>query len=422
MCNFAPGECVAIAEDGQVERRLEDWSLPGKWEKIPLVSPELDLGGRPSRRMRKYVFIHVTGIPIGLEVLAVSKLSAALHDLIASNRAVVELNNYLPIAAQRAGARHDQLSPPAIRLVERLGQYFNHSMSRQGGRARTRASGRVPIGVIDSGIVFSSLPNRRSFIAMDYAGPRSTFGTVVENDHDVRGHGTEVCRILDAILPDEVPVVSGRVTASNASLEITVLRVAAAFAHLVADKGPAVVNLSLAPRDDLIICPRCRKGVPVEAFHSLILPFVFRLAGEETLTVMAAGNRGQVSNARHALAETDSLVLVEALDSVGNLASYSNRVDESHAAAARVFGGDETKNWAGVSVFENAPHTYGTSYAAPFVSAAAYAYWADGGAAKFGEPTPGVLDFGSFCKEKLDLEIQFRPSYLAAGERIRIPA
>ena len=54
---------------------------------------------------------------------------------------------------------------------------------------------------------------------------------------------------------------------------------------------------------------------------------------------MAAGNRRQFSNARHALAETSSLVLVEAADFQGALASYSNRVDTSYAAVARTFGG-----------------------------------------------------------------------------------
>ena len=108
-----------------------------------------------------------------------------------------------------------------------------------------------------------------------------------------------------------VPIVSGRVMA-NSPLGITVLKVATAFAHLVAFEDPAIVNLSLAPRDNELICPYCKRAVSVEAFHSLILPFLFRLVGDTTTTVMAAGNRRQFSNARHALAETSSLVLVEA--------------------------------------------------------------------------------------------------------------
>jgi hypothetical protein len=417
MCNFAAGECLAIAEADNISGRLNNWNFPGKWELIPLVPEGLTTypTSGPGARMRKYVFIHMTGIPDGLEVLAVSKLSAALHELIAAHRAVVELNLSLTIAAQPAGRRHDQLSPQAFQLAQKLRRYFSQYPP---GAAPARA-----IGLLDSGIALSSFTTGRQLKARDYAGPRSRFGNLLEEDHDVRGHGTEVCRILDAILPDEVPIVSGRITPHNARLEITVLRVATAFAHLVAAEGPTVVNLSLAPRDDQVICPKCRHAVPVDAFHSLILPFVFRLAGDTTLTVMAAGNRGQVSNARHALAETNSLVLVEAADSTGELASYSNRVDAGHAAAVRAFGGDDGKEAGGITVFENAQHTYGTSYAAPFVSAVAYAYRAANPGARFvSTPDPAGYDFGSFAQQKLNMAIDYRPSVLADHERINVHA
>jgi len=416
MCNFAAGECLAIAEGDNISGLLRDWNFPGKWELIPLVPEGLTTypTSGPGARMRKYVFIHMTGIPDGLEVLAVSKLSAALHELIADHRAVVELNLYLPIAAQHAGGRHDQLSPQAFQLAQKLRHYFSQSFGSTPARA---------VGMLDSGIALSSITTGRPLKARDYTGPRSRFGNVLEEDHDVRGHGTEVCRILDAILPDEVPIVSGRITANNALLEITVLRVATAFAHLVATESPAVVNLSVAPRDDQVICPNCRQAVALDAFHSLILPFVFRLAGGTTLTVMAAGNRGQVSNARHALAETNSLVLVEAADSTGELANYSNRVDAGHAAAVRAFGGDDGKETGGITVFENARHTYGTSYAAPFVSAAAYAYRTASPNARF-VSTPDLAgdDFGSFAQQKLNMAIDYRPSVLANVERINVPA
>lgn len=411
MCNFVAGECLAIAEEDNISGLLDDWKFPGKLERIPVV-PEDNTTyptSGPGARMRKYVFIHITGIPDGLEVLAVSKLSAALHELIKADRAVVELNLYLPMAAQLASRRQNQLSPQALQLAQKVRHYF----SQTSGSRSTR-----PIGMLDSGITLSSITTGRRLIARDYTGPRSRFGNVLEEDHDVRGHGTEVCRILDASLPEEVPIVSGRVTANNALLEITVMRVATAFAHLVAAENPAVVNLSLAPRDDQIICPTCGEAVAVDAFHSLILPFVFRLAGEATLTVMAAGNRGQVSNARHALADTNSLVLVEAAASTGDLASYSNRVDAGHGAAVRVFGGDSGKEPGGIRVFENAQHAYGTSYAAPFISAAAYAYRSAKPGALFGSSGD---NFGSFAQQALKMTINFRPSLLAAEERISLP-
>ena len=181
------------------------------------------------------------------------------------------------------------------------------------------------------------------------------------------------------------------------------------------------MNLSLAPRDDEIICPSCGKAVAVAAFHSLILPFLFRVAGVRTLTVMAAGNRRQFNNARHALADTERLVLVEASDSHGRPASYSNRIDTSCASMARVFGGDDSKLPGGTTVFEDSPNSFGTSYAAPFVTAAAYAYACSNAPPVSFVPRPGLEDFGSFCRQKLGISMDFVPSTLPAAERVKVP-
>lgn len=140
-----------------------------------------------------------------------------------------------------------------------------------------------------------------------------------------------------------------------------------------------------------------------------------------TATVMAAGNYGQVSNARHALTETTSLALVEAEDSSGNFASYSNRVDSGHAAAVRIFGGDAADTTGRATIFEHAPDSYGTSYAAPFVTAATYAYWAALGGAdvRFDSAIKGKEDFGEFCKREIGSSFSFRPSSLPEVERVR---
>lgn len=412
MCNFAPGECLAIVELDEAWQRLRDWIIPGNIEFTPLIPERTDVISESGTRLRRYGFIHVTGIPQGLEVLTVSKLSAALHDLIGDHRAVVELNLYLPLSAQVSGKRHDQFSPPALRMVDQLHSFF----TKQAGRQCSR-----PIGLLDSGINTSAFISARSLIVRDYSGPRSKFGEELDGDHDLRGHGTAIARIFNAILPNEIPIASGRIMAGDPQ-GITVLRVAMAFAHLVAVSNPAVVNLSLAPRDDEVICLYCGRPTPVEAFHSLILPFVFRLTADTTLVVMAAGNRRQLSNARHALAETYNLALVEAADSSGQLANYSNRVEVRYAAAVRTFGGDEKSKQGGMAVFENAPNTFGTSFAAPFVSAAAYAYQAFvdknvsfGAASEAG-------NFGEFCQQELNLKFDFRPALLDDTQRVRVSA
>jgi len=408
LCNFAPGECLAIAEDVGIEGRLQQWHFPGQWEIIPLVPEDSDV--KPCHPMRKFVLIHMTGIPDGLEVLAVSKLSAALNDLIGDHAAVVELNLYLPFGAQPAAKRHDEFSPPAVEIVGKMRRYL------AGVAPVNRA-----VGLLDSGISVSRLSQPNRIRARDYSGSRgSDFGRIIGGDHDLLGHGTDVCAILDSVLPSGATIVSGKLVGGSQS-GITVLRVAIAFAHLICLDDPAVVNLSLAPRDDEVICPYCKKAIAVEAFHSLILPFLFRIVGDRTLTVMAAGNRHQFSNARHALAETSSLVLVEASDSHGQLANYSNKVDSAYAAVARAFGGDDPKLLGGTTVFANSPTSFGTSFAAPFVTAAAYAYASSQPGPVSFDLLPGVEDFGSFCRRELDIAIQFLPSALSAAQKVQVP-
>ena len=263
------------------------------------------------------------------------------------------------------------------------------------------------------------MSSARSIKSFDFTGPRERFGKQLVGDHDLDGHGTAVARILDAILPSEVQLVSGLVM-TNDPHGITVLRVATAFAHLVGYAAPVVVNLSLAPRDDVLICPYCNEAVPVEAFHSLILPFVFRLA-TGVMTIMAAGNRAQISNARHALAGTDRLVLVEAEDSEGRLAAYSNRVDTRHVAVARAYGGDDPAASGKAAVYQGDPNTFGTSFASPFIAAAAFAYrTSKGHGVSFdADPTGG---FGAFCTGVLGASFHFQPALTEGVEQIPVPA
>jgi Subtilase family len=261
-----------------------------------------------------------------------------------------------------------------------------------------------PLAFLDSGVQLSKVrPNGRSVTARDYSGnSQSGFGYRVTADHDERDHGTKVLQILDSALPPDVPIVSGRVV-KRSDEEITVLRVACAYAHMVACDDPAVVNLSLAPRDDALICPSCGSLVPTEAFHSLILSHVFRIVEPRTMTVMAAGNQGRLSNARHFLAAAERTILVEASGSDGRRAPYSNIVDTTYIAAARCFGGDKA---AGDALFPGAPSTEGTSFAAPFVAAAAYAYQRSmGPTAAFSAQS----DFSMWCWRHLGLDLGFRP-------------
>jgi Subtilase family len=403
MCTHVPGECLAIAKGSReaLAKQLYEWDIPGHWEILPLLAEGHDYPTDQAQPFKDHHFIHVVDIPEGLELLVISKLSAALHGLVERGHAVVELHLSLPLSAQPARRARDGLTSRGQFIAERLRRYV--------GGLPMPANTRRPLGLLDTGISTTSLRVRpRKRITRDYAGGGSTFGAIVNTDHDLQGHGTQVFRILDESLPDDVPVVSGRIAAES-DTGITVLRVSTAFAHMVAMDDPAVVNLSLAPRDDNVICPHCRRAIPVEAFHSLILPYVFRVAKDRTLTIMAAGNHGQIANARHALAAAGSLTLVEASDSSGELAAYSNKVDEEFATVARAFGGDGDDAEHSQQMFNGIRDSFGTSFAAPFVSAAAYAWrMKHGSNLALSGVAPSGVDFSAFCRYEIKVPIDFR--------------
>ncbi len=188
---------------------------------------------------------------------------------------------------------------------------------------------------------------------------------------DPTGHGSQVIKILDEILPPDVQLVVGRLPADPSRM--TTLTVAHALGDLVARTEPTVVNLSVAPMDNLFYCPTCRQRVPTPNFLSNFLSLIFRLAGRTqsmTTTVMAAGNSGQVPNSRWLNQDTDSLLLAVAENRRRERTSYSGSPGGPLADlfSASTFGGDDPTDPDAIGVFDDGTH--GTSFAAPFLTGA----------------------------------------------------
>jgi hypothetical protein len=366
MCNFFPGECIGIAPAGMVAKLRSDWVLPGNLYALPLLFENADIPVDPTG-FGNHELLHVRGIPAGLEVLTVSKLSAMLANEIATHRAVVELNYLLPLSTLPAFAPDPGFTPPAEALVKLL--------RRSANKAVAAVATPPTIGMLDSGINPSGLRTTRALYAYDYAGgraeriePSSDMAQSAPRDHDGLGHGTDVLRILDAIMPETVQIASGRIATTDA--DVTVLQLARAFAHLVAAASPAVVNLSLAPRDDVFFCPHCRRTVPVPAFHSMLLPFVFNLAADRAIPVMAAGNQSGAANPRLFVSGVQPPLFAVAAGSSGARAAYSNYVEADLARSLSAFGGDPVGLSDGCGVFASNREAVGTSFAAPFVTGA----------------------------------------------------
>ena len=356
MCNFVPGQVVCIGPKHLLGDLGE--GLPGIIERRPLVS---DSDGIDPETPMAELQIAILNTDPGVELFGLSKMSAALSEAIRANKAVVDLNHYLPVSAL-PNSKSDpfRLSPFAQTQVESIRRFLRSSLT---------VPPATVVAVLDSGLSTEvSLHREIRFLDYSSGGRLNRDGT----QSDPVGHGTRVAKILDEILPPDVGLVVGRLPSDGGAL--TALTVAQAYGDIVARSAPAVLNLSVAPRDDFFLCPHCRRVVPTPTFFSALLPMMMRLAGKtitRTITVMAAGNSGQVANSRWLSEDLDTLLLAVAENRRGERASYSSAPAGPWADLYSVpaFGGDDPDDEDRQGVFVDG--SYGTSFAAPFISAVA---------------------------------------------------
>jgi hypothetical protein len=356
MCNFVPGEAIAIGP----MHLMSDirGGLPGDLGRAqPLIS---ETGDVPDNSELSRLGSVVLRTEPGLELYAVSQLSARLAGAIEKKEAVVDLNHYLPVGATvPATAESLRFSPYAEREMAGIRRLLRSFMG--GGAAPSR------IAVLDSGLS-PTYAAHRGIRYLDYtAGGRLTPDVPRS---DPLGHGTRVVHILDQLLPPDVELWVGRMPEDPNGL--TALTVSHALGDMVARGLPEVVNVSLTPRNDWFTCPHCRQRVPAPTFLSTFLPLVVRLAGRtspRTFTVMAAGNTGQIPNSRWLTEDIDTLLFAVAENTRGERTRYSGAPEGPHADlfSAGAFGGDDPDDKDRQGVFLDGVH--GTSFAAPFVSA-----------------------------------------------------
>jgi hypothetical protein len=86
---------------------------------------------------------------------------------------------------------------------------------------------------------------------------------------------------------------------------------------------------------------------------------------------MASGNAGQIPNSRWLTEDVETLLFAVAENRKGERTKYSGAPEGPQADlfSASAFGGDDPDDEDAQGVFRDGPHTYGTSFAAPFLSA-----------------------------------------------------
>lgn len=143
--------------------------------------------------------------------------------------------------------------------------------------------------------------------------------------------------MLGESLAPDVKLVSAKLGDSDE--QVTTLRLCRVFSDIVVRTRPQVVNVSLAPADDSVVCGECGQYVAVVGFQSEILRRLVHLACP-TIVVMAAGNAGQPSNFGGFGGEDYPLILAVALSSTGERTRYTNAPSGAFASeqAAAAFG------------------------------------------------------------------------------------
>lgn len=358
MCNFVPGQVIAIGPCS-VLAEIGD-GLPGQLGPVvPLLSQE---DGVDVNSQLAGLGSVVLKTDPGIELYALSRLSARLSASIEKSEAAVDVNHILPLAAPESFAAASlRLSPHAEREASIVRQLLRTALPPRPGPRR--------IAVLDSGLAADYIAHRE-LRYFDYSS-----GGRLRRDaelSDPLGHGTRVVSILDQVLPSEVSVSVGRLPSTPGSL--TALTVVQALGDIIAREMPDVVNLSVCLRNDWFLCPHCKQRVPAPTFLSSLLPLVIRLGGRSassTLTVMAAGNSGQAPNSRWLTEDVDTLLFAVAENRRRERTLYSSAPDGPHGDLCSVgaFGGDDPGDPEAQGVFIDGAH--GTSFAAPFVSAVA---------------------------------------------------
>ncbi|WP_157633023.1 S8/S53 family peptidase [Burkholderia ubonensis] len=354
MCSFVPGQVIAIGPKPMLTEIGDD--LPGRLGPvIPLVGEGVEFD--PNSEFGRLASVVLKTDP-GMELYAMSRLSARLSGSIERNEAAVDLNHILPLATPEPFSISSlRLSPHGEREASAVRRLLRSALPAEPLR----------IAVLDSGLA-PDFAAHRELRYFDY-----TSGGRLKRDvepFDPLGHGTRVASILDQILPPEVNISIGRLPSDPGSL--TALTVAHALGDIIARETPDVVNLSVCLRNDWFVCPHCKQRVPASTFLSSLLPIVVRLGGKSTsstLTVMAAGNTGQAPNSRWLTDDVDSLLFAFAENRRGERALYSSAPDGPRGDLYSVgaFGGDDPSDPDAQGVFIDGAH--GTSFAAPFVSA-----------------------------------------------------
>ncbi|QNN25256.1 S8 family serine peptidase [Planctomycetales bacterium ZRK34] len=223
------------------------------------------------------------------------------------------------------------------------------------------------VAVLDTGIQFNhSAFDDRIITGINYAAGATWGSTDAAAYTDLNGHGTFVAGVIGSTADQAPGLVAGvefvsvRIADSSGSSSLTNLLMGLQWVNAhAAEYNITAVNVSLGTTEVYALAA----DVPDSPIYTAIASQFAQLAARDIVSVVGSGNTGSTTGLSMP-AITDDVVSVGASTSTDTVASMTNRNDQLELLAPGV---NITSTWINNAFYTGS----GTSYATPFVTAAA---------------------------------------------------
>lgn len=373
MCDFFPGHLLlATHRDDMASEILTHQIAEGAFSHVQIKNNLKDrLNEIESSLPEDFAWnVYLLQVPDGEELWKLNYLQSAYTQL-RSEALLLQLN-----AAKNESDRMQVMERmlggdiPTVYFSMDNFVSLNGTVSLDPIHSTYRTSLNVPTGptglnetiaIIDSGID-PSLGLTSSHKSRNFADDSNP-----TNVDDQIGHGSVIAQIIDDLVPN-ADLIIHKIGDQNPTSEFNVL------AALISCSGASVINMSLAFSLSARSCAVCGRGQS-HSSRSMVFQVMleeFLRCEPDAIIVAAAGNGG--ASELDFPARYDFVVAVGALDSKGNLPSYSNYGATAHGGVPHdnlyfAPGGGNGEFVANSTFGSVTVNHEGTSFAAPYVSA-----------------------------------------------------
>jgi hypothetical protein len=225
MCQHYPGVVLGFGQREVLEDAKDSLGDIGDSKILELITEAGTLKGNP---FLGYALLEMR-VDEGDELYAATALASFFGPRIRTGEAAVDLDHVLPMSAV-SQSRSLRLSGAAERWIQAIRDEIRPMDPPE--------LAALSIGILDSGLDPEYLRLRRPWTFVGY----DARGAFVEDSvpADPVLHGTRVTKILDDVLPEQVPFSIGRLPTAGAMNDIRVSSFARAYADFISREAPSV--------------------------------------------------------------------------------------------------------------------------------------------------------------------------------------